>query len=134
MNPMHYGTFGNVPTGKDVDPGSLKSLYDSAFTAVNPSNVKYGYGSRFPAHMDVAWRSRIHNNNPVHYPDPTSVAGLPGNVYPIVAAPDPLTVPTLVQEEAECSTVLDPRTTRYQNTPENPNAAILFKGGNMADT
>ena len=74
------------------------------------------------------------NSNPVSYPDFTSVAGLPGSVYPIVAAPEPLTVPTLVQEEAECGHVLDPLTTRYQNMPENPNAAVLFKGGNTADS
>ena len=74
------------------------------------------------------------NNNPVSYPDLTSVAGLPGSVYPIVAAPEPLTVPTLIQEEAEANSVLNPLTARYQNMPENPNAAILFKGGSTADS
>lgn len=107
----------------------VEDLYDEALTAVNPTNVKQIYGHRFPEHYDIPWRSRVTNSYPVHYPSATSVAGLPQNVYPIKSSMGPRQIMTNTYEDASFGSVMDPLTTRYQNMPSNPNAAVLFKGG-----
>ena len=112
-----------------MDDTPLEQVYDAALTAVNPSNVFHGYGSRFPEHYDVPWRSRVANSYPVHYPDSVSVAGLPHNIYPIEGSMGPKEVMTKAYMDAPFGQVVDPLTTRYQDMPSNPNAAVLFKGG-----
>jgi hypothetical protein len=113
---------------------ALKELYDRAFTAVNPSTVFNGFGTRFPEHYDTPWRASVHNSMPVHYPDSVAVAGLPNNVYPIVSdlGTKDMMKPT-THADAAIPPVIDPLTVRYQNMPENPNAAVLMKGAIMAD-
>jgi hypothetical protein len=121
------------PSGRYVNKLDVDQLYDEAFTAVNPSNVFHGYGGRFPEHYDIAWRTRVRNSYPVHYPDSTSIAGLPDNLYPIEGSMGPTEVLKQTQEDIPFGEVVDPLTARYQNMPSNPNAVVLFKGGQHED-
>ena len=112
----------------------LKALYDKAFTAVNPATVFNAFGTRFPEHYDVPWRAQVRNSMPVHYPDSVSVAGLPNNIYPIVSdmGTDDMNKPTSYPDTV-IPPIMDPLTARYQNMPDNPNAAVLMKGAILGD-
>lgn len=114
---------------------ALKSLYDAAFTAVNPSNVRHGYGNRFAQHYDVPWTilQDVQNVHPEHYPDCTSIAGLPHGVYPIEPAAEPVNYPILAVDDAPMPRMLDPETSRYMNMPSNPNALQPVRGGVLSD-
>lgn len=113
------------------NPSAVKALYDGAFTAVNPSTVFRGYGSRFPQPYDVPWtlRQGVKNSFPVHYPDTTSIAGLPHGVYPIKPAKEPADLNNIPVEDAPLGQVLDPMTVRHQNMPTNANALQPVRGG-----
>lgn len=116
-----------------TDGLTVDELYDEALTSVNPSNVFHGYGGRFPEHYDICWRNRVRNSYPVHYPDSTSVAGLPHNLHPVEGGMGPEEVLKQTEEDVPFGEVVDPLTARYQNMPQNPNAAVLFKGGQHED-
>lgn len=38
-----------------------------------------------------------------------------------------------VHDDAPIGPIVDPLTARYQNMPENPNAAVLMRGAIMSD-
>lgn len=43
------------------------------------------------------------------------------------------TVKSSVHVDAPIGPIIDPLTARYQNMPENPNAAVLMRGAIMSD-
>jgi hypothetical protein len=110
---------------------TLEDLYDEAFTSVNPSNVLYGHGSLFPEPFSVNWRNRIVNCIPVHYPDSTTIAGLPHYIHHVQGdMGNPQHTLKQTQEDATVGVRgVDPLTLAYGNMISNPNAVTLFKGG-----